>query len=546
MSDASPQAFTGMDDIDDFGDEFPSSPSPSQAPSTPITPQSPLTPLTDTRIFRHKCAKLTFVFMTEDQKKTDWYAVLNVQRNASMGTIKEAYHKQCLETHPDKLKTECDSNFKQVVKAFDILGNAELRRAYDSIGPIDEISIKDKTYTEDEFFRVFKRQFSKFAKYSSMAVPELGDMNTNMKEVDAFYNFWYEFKSWRDFSFKMEDVEMEADIPREEKRYIYLQCEREMGKLKRAEAKSIMSLAEKARKNDPRIKLRAQQKMAARNEKILSKKVASVSISEKNMKPSSTAEEPVPNSTPTAKSSENEEKKKNRELKRVVFQLMRELQIVVKTPSMELKSSSISDQNLDWLFQNIKEKSNLLSMIENLKSNPQHLIEALNSEIVDAERRLCRDRYGKPVAAQKSVEQHESHLCKPTASDKWDENSLVELQKAIIAYPRGTVDRWNKIAEYLKQKFTADEVLSKTKEIEKHWEIVKDSTQKNVQLDSHMPEKGGHSWTLDQQKQLEEALRLYRDNTDSDKWAKVASLVEHKSENECQERYKFLCKMYKS
>ena len=536
-----------MDDIDDFGDEFPSTPTSVSGDS--ILPASPLTPLNGAEPYRHKCSKISFIFMTEEQKKTDWYSILNVQKNATTGTIKEAYHKQCLETHPDKLKTDCDSHFKLVVKAFDILGNSEMRRAYDSIGPIEEVTLKDKEYTDDEFFRVFARHFRKFAKWSSMTTPTLGDITSDMNEVDNFYNFWFDFKSWRDFSFKMEDVEMESEISREEKRYIHLQCEKEIAKLKRTEARSIMSLAEKARKNDPRIKRRAKERLQERNERIASRRMASLTVDNKSSNDKSIEKEKATADVAQQKQVENEKKKLNRELKRSVFQKMRDLGALEKNMSMEFKMTIMTESNLEWLFRNIADPATILSSIDECQNDKQALISKLNLEITATESALLQDRYGRPISAKPSNASCPKTSVSPVKRD-WSENDLIELQKAIIMYPRGTVERWEKISHVLKNKFSEEEVLQKTKEIEKHWEVVKDSTQRNSQLDAEVraPQSKYEeaSWSSKQQKQFEDALREYRTYKESDKWAKVAAMVDQKSDLDCQERYTFLCKVCKN
>jgi hypothetical protein len=42
-------------------------------------------------------------------------------------------------------------------------------------------------------------------------VPDLGDASTPYEQVTAFYNFWFNFKSWRDFSFADEFDPNEAE-----------------------------------------------------------------------------------------------------------------------------------------------------------------------------------------------------------------------------------------------------------------------------------------------------------------------------------------------
>ena len=64
----------------------------------------------------------------------------------------------------------------------------------------------------------FKRQ----ARWSAApggadAVPELGDADTPWEKVDKFYDFWFAFKSWREFPHEDEE-DVEGAESREEKR----------------------------------------------------------------------------------------------------------------------------------------------------------------------------------------------------------------------------------------------------------------------------------------------------------------------------------------
>lgn len=65
----------------------------------------------------------------------DYYEILGVSKSASQDEIKRAYRKLALEYHPDRNKTkEADGKFKEVTRAFEVLGNEEKRRTYDQLG----------------------------------------------------------------------------------------------------------------------------------------------------------------------------------------------------------------------------------------------------------------------------------------------------------------------------------------------------------------------------------------------------------------------------
>lgn len=67
---------------------------------------------------------------------TDYYNVLEIDRNASKEEIKKAYRKQALKYHPDKNpdNPEAEKQFKKVSEAYDVLSDEQKKRIYDQYG----------------------------------------------------------------------------------------------------------------------------------------------------------------------------------------------------------------------------------------------------------------------------------------------------------------------------------------------------------------------------------------------------------------------------
>ncbi len=66
----------------------------------------------------------------------DLYDILGVDRRASQAEIKSAYRRLALRYHPDQNPgdTHAEERFKEVSKAYDVLGDPAKRRAYDRLG----------------------------------------------------------------------------------------------------------------------------------------------------------------------------------------------------------------------------------------------------------------------------------------------------------------------------------------------------------------------------------------------------------------------------
>lgn len=62
----------------------------------------------------------------------NWYAILGIQSNASVSEIKSAFRKLAHQYHPDKTQNPLHTEqFKQIKKAYEILGNASAKNQYD-------------------------------------------------------------------------------------------------------------------------------------------------------------------------------------------------------------------------------------------------------------------------------------------------------------------------------------------------------------------------------------------------------------------------------
>merc|ERR1711976_875537 len=121
----------------------------------------------------------------------------------------------------------------------------------------------------ENFISIFGPVFERNKRWAvKTPVPLLGDMESSRENVDRFYSYWYDFDSWRAYSY-LDDKDKEPAGAKWERREIDKINKAQRKERKAEETKRIRRLVDNAYNSDPRIaKFREEEK----NEKLAKKK----------------------------------------------------------------------------------------------------------------------------------------------------------------------------------------------------------------------------------------------------------------------------------
>ncbi|RZF43505.1 hypothetical protein LSTR_LSTR005241 [Laodelphax striatellus] len=528
----------------------------------------------------------------KEWKKQDHYKVLgleNLRWKATESDIKKCYRRKVLRHHPDKRKAqgeevrEDDDYFTCITKAWETLGDKLKRRSYDSVDPhFDDNVPSNNEYNKAHFYKVFGEVFETNAQWSEKTpVPKLGNAKSTREQVDRFYTFWYNFESWREYSY-LDEEEKEKGQDREERKWIEKQNKAVRAKRKKEEMVRIRGLVDLAYSIDPRI---AKFKQEDKDKKVAAKKAkqdAARARQEEEERVQREAEDKV-----RAAKEKEEAKEKARQ-----SALKAEREAQKRAIKKERKSLRDICKKNDYFSCNEEERLKHMTSME-------MLCEALDAvqlgELTSELQSLGREAFLKSVEqTEKRIEsernQHlESNNVKVNSSStvgsvsaakkntEWPADELQMLIKAVNMFPAGTNQRWEVVANFLNQHCsngtsvvrTAKEVLAKAKELKggdfsksqlkdqanqkayDNFEKEKKATVAPVvevaavseRFESVAEQQGlAKAWTNEEQQLLEQALKTYGAST-PERWDRIAECVQTRTKKECMKRYKELVEM---
>ncbi|XP_028667394.1 dnaJ homolog subfamily C member 2 [Erpetoichthys calabaricus] len=525
----------------------------------------------------------------KDWKNQDHYAVLglaHLRYKATQKQIKAAHKAMVLKHHPDKRKAageqivEGDNDyFTCITKACEILSDPVKRRAFDSVDPTFDNAVPSKSEGKENFFDVFAPVFERNSRWTSKKhVPKLGNMSSSFEDVDAFYSFWYNFDSWREFSYLDEEEKEKAEC-RDERRWIEKQNRAARAQRKKEEMNRIRTLVDTAYSCDPRIK-KFKDDEKARKE---AEKKAKADAKRKEHEERERIKQAELEAERLRKEKEEEE------AKQAALQARKEKEVQKKAIKKERQKLRTICKNWSYFSENESESVKMMEEVEKLcdrleLTSLQTLNEVLASSTKE-ESKAAVEKQIQEVNAQLQKEKEEAEAKARQLSKSseqmnagagiggkgWNEDDLQLLIKAVNLFPAGTNARWEVIANYMNLHSTsgikrnAKDVINKAKNLQKLDPHQKDEINKKAfekfkkehnavpqNVDNAVPSErfdaasaDAAPWTTEEQKLLEQALKTFPVNT-PERWEKIAEAVPSRSKKDCMKRYKELVEMVKA
>lgn len=521
--------------------------------------------------------------------------------NSTDDDIRRAYRKIVLKHHPDKRKGQGeqvnpdDDYFICITRAYEFLGNAQKRRSFDSVDPHFSDDLPSQNEVEKDFFGVLAPCFKLNARWSEKKnVPLLGDDQSDRNHVEKFYDFWYEFQSWREFSY-LDEEDKEKGQDRDERRWIDKQNKAMRAKRKKEEMARIRQLVDLAYNNDPRIvrfkKEEKDKKMAAKK----AKQTAAQALKEQEEQ--------------KRKEEEALRLKMEREEQQRIEQLQKEKEMQKRALKKERKSLRDFAKAQNYFTQDdgerIKNMENVEKLCEALKlldlqelnkkfTEDESNAEKTYSEAVDAmEKQLEEERKQSLQSSyMNSVGKAINNSASTNKKNLWNNENIQLLIKAVNLFPAGTNQRWEVVSNFINLhatnlpenvKFNAKDVLNKAKDIQssdfsknelkvqvnqKAFESFEKNKKELRHIDkseistkdpadenkakvngtaapaataapSAKESKESKPWSKEEQALLEQAIKTYPVST-PDRWDRIAECVPNRTKKECLKRVKEL------
>ncbi|KAK2735833.1 hypothetical protein FQN57_001110 [Myotisia sp. PD_48] len=297
----------------------------------------------------------------KDWKGQDHYAVLGLSKyryKATPEQIKKAHRKKVLRHHPDKKAAsgdtdENDNFFKCIQKATEILLDPVRRRQFDSVDSLADVPPPGPK-AKGDFYKLWNPFFETEARFSKIQpVPMLGDDNSTKEDVETFYNFWYNFDSWRSFEYEDEDVPDDNEN-RDHKRHIERKNANARKKKKTEDTALLRRTVDDALAADARIKRFRKAERAGKDKRRLEKEAEVKRLAEEKEKARLAEVESQKQREELAKAERAEGKKAKEAAKNAAKKNKRVLKSSVKDVNYFVETGDASVSQIDNVLSDVE------------------------------------------------------------------------------------------------------------------------------------------------------------------------------------------------
>lgn len=498
-------------------------------------------------------AKFTSYFKAEPECRLDeYYALLGLRKrgkHANEEDLKKAYKKVSILYHPDRIQNKggdikkAEERYKAVQKAYDTLKDPWSRKLWESGRSFDDKipSDTDGTGTEEEFLDIYTEAFNRWAYWSAEPdPPDLGNLETPDEDVEEFYEFWYKFKSWRDFNFHGEHNLEDAET-RDEKRWMAQQNAKDpkVKAAKKEEKQKIRRMVDNAYKNDPRVNRIAETRRQEKEAKKKAKREARRRRKEEDERANREVRE---REEAERLEREQTEARRLKDIKNKQRKL-RKLRTQVRKLCANDDYENIDPNDIDLLCTHGTQEY-LKPLVHALKAKSTDALTLLESSVASAKEVLADKKATKAAEIKRLEAEEMARKAEKLARLEWSKQEMELLSKSVSRYPGGTLERWDKIRKFLDKESgggcirTNEEIIAKVKSLSKKIKSRAKKDKRSSKKSRPSPVEDPNAWSEIQQKELEKALKMCRQIPPAERWDRIAELVPGKDRAECIERFK--------
>lgn len=151
------------------------------------------------------------------------------------------------------------------------------RRQFDSVDEAADVEPPTKKQLQKsgtDYYKLWSKVFKAEGRFSrKVPVPQFGTADSPKADVEEFYNFWYNFDSWRTFEYLDEDVPDDNEN-RDQKRHMERKNTNARKKKKAEDNARLRKLVDDCMAGDERIKRFRQEEKASKNKKRFEREAA--------------------------------------------------------------------------------------------------------------------------------------------------------------------------------------------------------------------------------------------------------------------------------